>query len=206
MPRRSYRILFALLAGSGLMLDLTSKYVVFQKLYPGAGATPPRGEYDLVAGWFKLTAEFNPLAEPCDCWMRPLQTWSAPEMPRVNHGALFGLGGKHKGTANQIFAAISILAAAGIVLWATRPAVRSDGWLLAALGLILGGTLGNFYDRVVFNGVRDFLYFYKIDWPVFNIADCALVVGAGMLLIHAFLFPPPEPSAPVAAQTPSETV
>ncbi len=57
-----------------------------------------------------------------------------------------------------------------------------------ALGLILAGTLGNLYDRVVFGGVRNFLYwFYLVDWPVFNFADCCLVCGAGLLLLQAFL-------------------
>ena len=126
-------------------------------------------------------------------------------MPRVNHGALFGLGNQHKGGANQIFAAVSLVAAAGIVVWVSRRSTAVDGWLCAALGLILGGTIGNFYDRIVFNGVRDFLYFYRVEWPVFNVADCCLVVGAGMLLIHAFLTPVPpkaeavpEPGTPVA--------
>jgi lipoprotein signal peptidase len=83
---------------------------------------------------------------------------------------------------------------------------RSDGWLSAALGLILAGTVGNFYDRVVFGGVRDFLYFYKINFPVFNGADCCLVCGAAMLLIHAFFLAPPEtpkPTEPAATPTPT---
>jgi lipoprotein signal peptidase len=126
-------------------------------------------------------------------------------MPRVNHGALFGIGSGHKGTANQVFAAVSILAAVGIVVWVSRRSTAADGWLCAALGLILGGTVGNLYDRVVFNGVRDFLYFYRIEWPVFNVADCCLVAGAGMLLVHAFFAgerkpeePPTAPAEPAA--------
>lgn len=126
-------------------------------------------------------------------------------MPRVNQGALFGLGGEHKGGANQIFAVISFLAALGIIIWSTRRTTAVDGWLCAALGLILGGTVGNLYDRVVFNGVRDFLYFYKIDWPVFNIADCCLVIGAVMLLIHAFLFNPEDEKVPAASQPATAT-
>jgi lipoprotein signal peptidase len=110
-----------------------------------------------------------------------------------------------------VFAGVSILAAAGIVVWATRRSTAADGWLSAALGLILGGTIGNLFDRIVFNGVRDFLYFYKIEWPVFNVADCCLVVGAGMLLAHAFLFAPadapatPEPVPGMGAESVKHT-
>ncbi len=191
MAQRSYRWLMATLAVVGLAADQASKYGVFRWLYPGhdGNSLILRGEREVVEGWFKLTAEFDPSVQPCDCAFHPLQTWSAPVMPRVNHGALFGIGQEHKGLANQVFAAVSILAAAGIVLWVSRRATAADGWLCAALGLIFGGTVGNLYDRVVFNGVRDFLYFYRIDWPVFNVADCCLVVGATMLLIHAFLAP-----------------
>ena len=59
-----------------------------------------------------------------------------------------------------------------------------------AAAFSLAGTVGNFYDRIVFHGVRDFLYFYKIDWPVFNVADCCLVVGASLLLVQALLIAP----------------
>ena len=128
-------------------------------------------------------------------------------MPRVNHGALFGIGGSKKGTANGGFAVVSVLAAVAIVVWGTRAHTARERGLMVALGLILGGTVGNLFDRLVFGGVRDFLYFYKIDWPVFNVADCGLVVGAGILLVQAILFAPtdePEPGAapPAPAEAP----
>ena len=97
-------------------------------------------------------------------------------MPRVNHGALFGIGQNQKGLANGIFAAVSVLAAVAIMVWGTRRNTAREKGLMAALGLILGGTVGNLYDRLIFGGVRDFLYFYRIEWPVFNVADCCLVV------------------------------
>jgi lipoprotein signal peptidase len=123
-------------------------------------------------------------------------------MPRVNHGALFGLGGEHKGLANNVFTVVSIGAAIAILVWGMQRKTAREKWLMIALGLILGGTLGNLYDRIVFNGVRDFLFFYKIDWPVFNVADCCLVVGAGLLLVQAMFVPPvPEKTAAEAAQT-----
>ena len=200
MVLRSYRWLLVICAVIALAADQATKYQMFRTLYtPGQ----IRGDREVVPGWFRFTAEYDDSVAPCDCSMGQLQTWSAPVLPHVNHGALFGLGGQHKGGANNIFAAISILAAAGIIVWAARKGTQVDGWLCAALGLILGGTIGNLYDRIVFNGVRDFLYFYKINWPVFNVADCALVCGAVMLLVHAFFFPAervPKPvETPVAA-------
>ena len=107
-------------------------------------------------------------------------------MPKVNQGALFGLGGEYKKYANSIFAVVSIVAALSIIFWSTRPSTARDGALCAALGLILAGTLGNLYDRLIFDGVRDFLYFHWFEWPVFNVADCCLVCGAGLLLLQAF--------------------
>lgn len=212
MPQKSYRWLLVTLAVVGLAADQGSKYGMFRWLYRDSAATYDggrRGECEVVEGWFKFTAEFDGSVPPCDCQFSALQTWSAPVMPRVNHGALFGMGGQHKGGANQVFAVISLLAAVGIIVWATWRSTAVDGWLCAALGLILGGTVGNLYDRIVFNGVRDFLYFYRVEWPVFNVADCCLVVGAGMLLAHAFLFPPveqkteePKPAAPSTTSAP----
>ena len=71
--------------------------------------------------------------------------------------------------------------------------------MCAALGLILAGTLGNLYDRVVFNGVRDFLHWnYLFDWPVFNVADCCLVCGACLLLLQAFGRQPATKAQPAA--------
>jgi len=57
------------------------------------------------------------------------------------------------------------------------------------LSLILGGALGNLWDRVVSGRVVDFLLFYigQYQWPAFNVADSAIVVGAA-LLVYEILF------------------
>ena len=228
---RSYRWLLVLLAAVGLAADQGTKYGMFRWLYndrqeqPGGrfeswGETkswyPPEGDkkrflaggrYDVIPGWFGFIAESTqkPDRLPWDNRASKLQTWSAPEMPHVNEGALFGMGGE-SGNGNAIFAIISVLAAVGIIAWAALRGKRADGWMCAALGLILGGTVGNCYDRIVFEGVRDFLYFYKINWPVFNVADCCLVCGAIILLGHAFLVGSPkgdQPAAPAAPAAPA---
>jgi len=205
-PHRSYRWLFVALAVAGLALDLGSKYGMFRWMYaPGA----LRADREVVPGWFRFTAEYDPGKAPSDvAWVKALQTWSAPELPRVNHGALFGLGNDHKSDANRVFAGISIAAATAILVWSLRKSTAQDRWLCAALGLILAGTVGNLFDRLVFGGVRDFLYFYRVEWPVFNVADCGLVCGAILLLFQALVVPAPKPAAKadpgLAAATPAD--
>lgn len=190
MAERSYRWLLISIAVVGLTVDQASKYGVFHWLYnDGQGRS-----HVVVQDGFEFIAQFDPTTPVCDCGvMSRLQTWSGPTMPRVNHGALWGIGGSQKGTANGFFAGVSVLAAVSILIWGTRRGPAREKWLSVALGLILGGTVGNLYDRLVFNGVRDFLHFTYIEWPVFNFADCCLVVGACLLLLQAVFVPPPAP-------------
>jgi signal peptidase II len=192
MPTRSYRWLLFSLAVFGFAADQASKYGMFNWLYvPGNFV----GQKEVIPGALKFFTQYDPFAQVCDC---PFAKWNGPVPPRVNRGALFSLGGEHGERANQFFAVVSVLAALGISVWGARRSTGQDKWLCVALGLILGGTVGNLFDRVVFGGVRDFLYFYLIDWPVFNVADCCLVVGAGLLLVQALFGKKKEPDPPAA--------
>jgi lipoprotein signal peptidase len=197
MPHRSFRGLLWILVLVGVTLDQASKYGVFAWLYnEGRG-----GRYSVVPGVFELLAEFTTDREPAPYDpLRKLQTLSGERLPRVNPGALFGLrlwfDGDSVWVANAIFSVVSVLAAMAIAYWSARPATARDPFLCAALGLILGGTLGNLYDRLIFHGVRDFLHFYWFEFPVFNIADSCLVCGAFLLLVQAFLSHPASASRP----------
>jgi lipoprotein signal peptidase len=199
---RSFRGLLWGLALVGLTLDQATKYGVFKWLYNGTD----HGEYEVVPGKFQLLAQFTPERETGSSLWSALRTWSSDALPKVNHGALFGLGGQYVTYANLVFAVVSILAAAAIIYWSTRQATVRDGVLCAALGLILAGTLGNFYDRIVFNGVRDFLHFYWVEWPVFNVADCCLVCGAGLLLLQAFRTQPAAEEPPAVGALTAEVL
>jgi signal peptidase II len=177
MPERSYRALLWALALTGVLADQATKYGMFAWLqrveghrYSLFSAGGPRED----PKGFHLRAEF----ESCP---------GRNPAPHVNQGALFGLGQRLGADANTAFAAVSLLAALAIVYWAAQKGTAADRWLCAALGLILAGTLGNLYDRVVFHGVRDLLHWtYLFNWPVFNVADCCLVCGASLLLLQAF--------------------
>jgi lipoprotein signal peptidase len=188
---KSYRKVLLVLVVLGTTLDQASKYSVFKWLYPG---TPDRN-YDLVPGVFELVAQSSDKAIPPNA-LADLRSISGPTLPYVNEGALFGLGQEYKGLANTVFTVISIAAAIAIVYWSRRRTAARELGLCVALGLILAGTLGNLYDRLIFSGVRDFLHFYWLrqmwgrDFPVFNFADCCLVIGAFFLLVQAYLHRP----------------
>lgn len=127
----------------------------------------------------------------------------------LNEGALFGMG---QGMG-LVFAGVSVAAIVGILAVLRRPAMRGDTSLVLALALITGGIIGNLYDRLGLPGlrwhappdragepvmaVRDWIHFRLegiIDWPIFNLADTWLVIGATLLVLVS-LRPPPE--APV---------
>lgn len=64
----------------------------------------------------------------------------------------------------------------------------SDRWLLLSLALILGGAIGNLYDRITAGAVTDFIDFYigTWHWHTFNVADSAISIGIGLMLIDSF--------------------
>ncbi len=106
-----------------------------------------------------------------------------------NTGAAFSFADHHNGA----LAVISCLAF-GLLVWFRDRFDIHRAWGQAALGLILGGILGNLCDRVFIGHVVDFLRFYlyqrggdEIGFPAFNIADSAICVGAGLLLLRSFL-------------------
>ena len=91
-----------------------------------------------------------------------------------NSGAAFGFA--PAGAA--IFLTASMLVSVGLVVYVARNPgdLRTD----AILGLILGGTLGNGFDRLAYGTVTDFINFHF--WPVFNVADSAISLGVVALL------------------------
>ena len=81
-----------------------------------------------------------------------------------------------------LISAFALIVAAGLGFWLYRTRRK---WPALALGLIIGGALGNVIDRLRLGWVIDFIDFHvnTWHWPAFNIADAAITVGVGMLLI-----------------------
>jgi signal peptidase II len=118
-----------------------------------------------------------------------------------NRGIAFGLfndGATATSTGILILFSLVILGFISALLWHAGRAAYTEHWTLRyGLGAILGGALGNVYDRVAHQGsVTDFLDFYwgLAHFPVFNVADSAITIGAGLLLIN--MWAPKKKTAP----------
>ena len=99
-----------------------------------------------------------------------------------NFGGVFGVLGQ-SGYAKYIFTVIPVLVAAALVYILVRYSMSTAKTL--ALCLVLAGAVGNIYDRISYGNVVDFLDFYyrAYHWPAFNVADIAVSVGIGLLIL-----------------------
>lgn len=106
-----------------------------------------------------------------------------------NTGAAFSFLADAGGWQKWFFTAMATIASIVMVyLLKKHPNNQLFCWGLA---LVLGGALGNLYDRITLGYVVDFLYFYyqQFAWPAFNVADSAICVGVALLLLDSFKQP-----------------
>jgi signal peptidase II len=103
-----------------------------------------------------------------------------------NRGISYGLFQQHTELGRRALVALSIGAAVALSVWLGRAPTR---FLAAALGLIIGGAVGNVIDRIAYGAVFDFIHVHlgSFSWYVFNIADAAIVAGVAGLLYDSFV-------------------
>jgi signal peptidase II len=102
-----------------------------------------------------------------------------------NSGVAFGLFNESSfewRTTLLVLVSVAAVVVVSAIIWRAR---QLDPLSLWGFALVLGGAAGNLYDRILSGRVTDFLDFYIRDyhWPAFNVADSALVVGCGLLLV-----------------------
>lgn len=105
-----------------------------------------------------------------------------------NTGAAFSFLAGESGWQRWLFALIAITVSAVLVVWLKR-LKPGETWLAVALTLVLGGAVGNLFDRVVYGHVIDFILVHWQDrwfFPAFNLADSAITIGAIMLALDMF--------------------
>ena len=166
-----------ILAAAVLVADKVTKFLI---LGPAGFSAPGCLETGYGCGFIELSPVFD---------LR--MVW--------NRGVSFGMMRADSGIGRWALAAMSF-GISGVFVWWLRSAVR--GLTGCALGLVIGGALGNVIDRIRFGAVADFLDFSGLYFPwVFNLADAAISVGAGLLLLDFFLHgedkaKPAQPAAP----------
>lgn len=152
-------------------LDLWSKKAVFDALHVetvqmqnGRPRVVSQDVYVVIQDWFELEANYN-------------------------YGAFSGWFASHTG-ALAIVSTLAIAVIAAIFVFHVKKAPVPEIAFALSLGLLLGGTVGNLYDRAALAGVRDWIkWFVVIDgkdfvWPNFNIADAGICVGVALLFIR----------------------
>ena len=157
-----------IIAGAVFVADQISKWVL------GPGRFSPPGCLEMSYGCRFI--ELSPFFDLHMVW---------------NRGVSFGLLRADQDLARWGLVALSLVIS-GVFLWWLRTAERKPTAI--ALGLVIGGALGNVIDRIRFGAVADFLDFNGLWFPwVFNVADAAITCGAVLLAIDMVLFTETDP-------------
>ena len=112
-----------------------------------------------------------------------------------NYGAAFGLGNRTDSSLVPLLLSVGAIGVFIFVVIYSLKVAMTDRLLQTGLHLIMGGAIGNLIDRFRFGYVVDFLDFYVVvggierHWPAFNVADSAIVVGIGLLMLDMFRKP-----------------
>lgn len=103
-----------------------------------------------------------------------------------NNGVSFGLLGGGRPLPPWVLSGVAIAVCIGLFIWLRRTDRPLSGW---GIGLVIGGAIGNVIDRARWGAVFDFADFHigTWHWPAFNIADSAIVVGVGLMLLDSLL-------------------
>lgn len=106
-----------------------------------------------------------------------------------NRGVSFSMFAADTDLMRWVLVGLTSMIAIVVVIWLSR---IDEPWASLGLGLVLGGALGNIYDRVQFGAVADFFHFHWAEWyfPAFNIADSAITIGVGLLLVDSLFLQP----------------
>ncbi|MHA2939566.1 signal peptidase II [Vibrio sp. RC27] len=104
-----------------------------------------------------------------------------------NHGAAFSFLSDQGGWQRWLFSSIAFFVVAMLMFWMGKQS-SAEKWSNCAYALVIGGAVGNVFDRIVHGFVVDYLDFYwgSYHFAAFNLADSAICIGAGMLILDGF--------------------
>ncbi len=112
-----------------------------------------------------------------------------------NEGAAFSMLSDASGWQRWFFSVLAVGVSVGILIWLRRLPARGKSLLAAGLCLVMGGAIGNVIDRIRLGHVIDFIRVHYAEWyfPAFNVADSAITIGAGLLILDMTLQPKNPP-------------
>ncbi len=104
-----------------------------------------------------------------------------------NYGAAFSFLSDQAGWQRWFFTAIAFAVCGMLIFWMSKLPAK-EKWNNIAYAMIVGGALGNVYDRLVHGFVVDYLdvFWKNYHWPAFNLADAAICIGAAMIILDGF--------------------
>src|SRR6266478_2998870 len=176
---RKYHFFIALLV---IALDRITKWAIAQKL-------SLHDSIPVIPGFFRIIrtenrgAAFGLFADSPSEWKVGLLILFIPTASqRTGSAGRLSIPTEWKVGLLILFSLVALLIVSAL-LWKNSHSLTTTG---IGLALILGGAIGNLWDRVVSGHVVDFLLFYvgQYQWPAFNLADSAIVVGAGLLVFE----------------------
>ncbi|TAL74001.1 MAG: lipoprotein signal peptidase [Rhodanobacter sp.] len=131
----------------------------------------------LSKAWAAATLQPEGLAHPV---ISGFLNWTLT----YNRGAAFSFLANHDGWQRWLFSALAVVISIALVVWLARTA-RRDWRTALPLALVIGGAIGNLIDRMLAAQVTDFIdvQFGAWHYPVFNLADCGITVGAVLLVV-----------------------
>ena len=103
-----------------------------------------------------------------------------------NPGVSFGILGGDRALPPWVLSGVAVVVCIGLFVWLRRTDRPLTGW---GIGLVIGGAIGNVIDRARWGAVFDFADFHvrQWHWPAFNVADSAIVLGVGLMLIDSLI-------------------
>jgi signal peptidase II len=103
-----------------------------------------------------------------------------------NRGVSFGMLGGDRSLPPWVLSGVAVAVCVGLFVWLRRVERKYTAW---GIGLVMGGAIGNVIDRALWGAVFDFADFFvgQWHWPAFNIADAAIVIGVGLLLLDSLV-------------------
>ena len=102
-----------------------------------------------------------------------------------NYGISFGMFNNGSPANAYLLSFMAVAISAFLYVWMKR---TNSKWQTIALGMVIGGAIGNAIDRVIYGAVADFLdfHYYHDHWPAFNVADISISVGVFLLVVESF--------------------